>query len=164
MKNPRKKYISGKRQLDKIAPKRHQKYSPNLYKWLKRNPGIAAQAQVWREDNTKDLWIGFLGDDCLYWTGAMLMQVLCTGAKHSTGSYSFKQFKGMNVVENFWKEYIRIGRCAIDPEHKVWFLNSDTRYVGTTTGRKCQWCGQEQELIEEKRYLLDRYYKNVNYV
>jgi DNA-binding transcriptional regulator YiaG len=46
-------------------------------------------------------------------------------------------------LDSFWKDYIRIGLCAIDFEHKFDF---DNRYIFEGKLKTCRWCGEQQFL------------------
>ncbi len=126
-----------------ISPKKHERYSPNLYAWLtgKDERRHAGDHRVWK---CKDghLWIGWIFEGELI--GTMLNRVLCNGRREKTMCYpaSLK----LKEVKGFWKRYMEIGRCAIDTAHTTPFLNSSSRWLVDGDSRCCQWCGCKQTL------------------
>jgi len=128
--------------FSKINPNKHQKYSPNLFKYLKKNIVHKHLDEAWLDkDGYK--WLGYINDEKEFF-GAMLNRVLCLGVKESSGCYYLAQFEGLTKVQDFWSEYIRMGRCAIDKDHDTHFINSESRYIENETHRECTWCGQKQ--------------------
>ncbi|MCK9394266.1 MAG: hypothetical protein M0Q44_01580 [Methylobacter sp.] len=47
----------------------------------------------------------------------------------------------LREVPDFWNRYTDIGRCAIDQEHKIYFVGDDTRWRTAGDHRECLWCG-----------------------
>ena len=45
------------------------------------------------------------------------------------------------LTGHFWSRYVRVGRCAIDTEHKMPFIRDETRWRVEGDLRHCQWCG-----------------------
>lgn len=121
--------------IKKINPRLGDKYSPNLYKYMRKNKGAQMYARAYK-DNDGHVWIGYIheGD----FIGARLNAILCNGSKVLTFCYS--RFDGLEEIKSFWPGYIRIGRCAIDPEHQTPFLG-DTRWEQKEGIRSCRWCG-----------------------
>jgi len=74
--------------------------------------------------------------------------VLCLGKK--AGLLCISKFeRELTILPDFWAEYTRRGRCAIDTEHQIGFVGGNERYkVIDGTRRVCQWCGHEQTLIK----------------
>jgi hypothetical protein len=129
--------------LSAINPKKHPKYSRNLYEWLshpdRRKSRRFKDIKVYRDSNDL-LWIGcvtpaLIGCSLM----AMLNSVLCNGSKEKWG---WRTGVGMVEVEGFWQEYEAIGRCAIDRDHEIAFVGGDTRWLQDGNTRHCQWCGQ----------------------
>lgn len=147
--------------LANIDPKHHERYSPNLFRWLKKNPIQAQHAQVWRDQNG-DLWIGY-NDDDIFLIGTRLVHVLSHGVKSDTGAYPLRGFTGgLTLIEDFWTRYMEIGRCAIDAPHQHHFLNATNRFISTEKDqiRTCRWCGQKQILRTKSRTVIDRTWVN----
>lgn len=127
-----------------VNPANGDKYSPNLYKWLKKfrqyNFGIYENsgASMFRGS----LFIGSI--DVPWFDGTHLRTVLCRGTKATmyayVGAHLFKE------LPDFWPRYIEIGRCAIDTDHIQRFVGDDNRYVTVGDTRTCQWCGASQHL------------------
>lgn len=56
-------------------------------------------------------------------------------------------------LPDFWTHYYEKGRCAIDPEHKVGFIDDESRWDvamedGKPQERKCQWCGSATQVMK----------------
>lgn len=121
-----------------VSPRKGAKYSPNLYRWL-TSPSNKHRTQTSRiyRDTTGDLWIGMIDNGDLI--GTRLMAVLCNGAKATT--FCFVGLKNLQEVADFWPRYVQNGRCAIDPEHTMYFIGDDTRWTVTGDTRNCLWCG-----------------------
>lgn len=127
-----------------IDPKLSEKYSPNLFKWLRKwdlaiDKDGNIQVGVYR--NLNHLYIGHLinGD----FIGSRMSRVLCNGSKEriwSSEGFDFEEVPG------FWQDYKEIGRCAIDKDHEIYFIGDKDRYRETEDGksRQCQWCGELQ--------------------
>lgn len=134
--------------LADIDPKRADKYSPNLYKFLKRTTErrMLERAEVWEMDGVQ--YIGFM-DGSDWFIGVRLFRVLCEGNRSSVRSmaHTLKCIEKMERVEGFWPEYVRIGRCAIDPKHSHVFTSKEPRYDYPKKDRRvCRWCGAEHRL------------------
>lgn len=62
----------------------------------------------------------------------------------------------MTDIADFWGRYLKIGRCAIDEDHTMHFINSENRYSMEGEIRTCNWCGAkhlrtvETKIIEEQ--------------
>jgi len=127
--------------IESLSPKVHEKYSENLYKFLKRR-GLKSPQKVFIDENS-DFWIGYFYDNDFI--GSRLMNVL-TNDQTSTWCFSSKNTPKLNLSEFFWRDYEKIGRCAIDRNHQIHFLKSDSRYKEEGDTRVCQWCGHKQKL------------------
>jgi hypothetical protein len=122
-----------------IAPNKGAKYSPNLFKWLTINGSHSSwSSKVYRDVNGL-LWIGIY-DGAGELMGSMLNGVLCNGVKE--GSAAHQRVKATEVT-NFWMDYVKSGRCAIDSAHETSYINDDSRWThhgenrfGTTTNSK----------------------------
>lgn len=153
--------------LRSIAPPNHPKYSPNLHRWLKKNarnrkpPGIFVGAGG-VEGFDGHLFIGWLNtcgchpDDL---TGSRLWQVLGSGGRAIVGVWVGR---GHFVEQkpDFWGDYLRIGRCAVDPKHEHSFIGDETRFVEEGDVRTCTWCGAVQrreryEVVKHRERWVD---------
>lgn len=128
--------------LTSISPARGAKFSPNLYRFLlrARSQAIRQYGRVYR-DESGTLWLGYFFDGDLI--GARLMNVLCEGAKTTT--FSFSKLGPLIEVEDFWSRYQAIGRCAIDPEHAITFIDDKTRWEEDGEQRECLWCSNARQ-------------------
>lgn len=128
------------------------KFSPNLYRWLKSRwggrfggRGLEQEPHVFR-DKDGTLWIGRM-DDTGCFIGARLMRVLC---KPSQEIYAWtrRSHPGMKLVKNFWRDYRRIGRCAIDKAHDGYWQHDDARWEVKGKTRHCRWCGNHKQRLK----------------
>lgn len=137
--------------LDEIHPDKSPSFSPMLYEYMKKHghfytDGGVAQTVFVVRDETADadvfgagaLLLGFRDERFL--TGTRLMAALGRGAKAEDAAYPVGS--GVEEVEGFWDNYLRLGRCAIDPAHQDRFQTDrfDERY----NSRVCRWCGHAQ--------------------
>ena len=134
-------------EIEQISPSKGEKFSPNLYRWLKKQRTSWA-LRVYRDtDNT--LWIGML-DGCEL-IGTRLIGVLCNGAHENTAAW-----QNIHAVEvpNFWANYVSGGRCAIDIDHSMRFINDESRWKVLGDHRECQWCGKaSQHLVRQSNII-----------
>lgn len=143
------------------------KYSPNLFrwaqKWVSRYAGWGAKANpaVFRAGD-KTLWIGRIGDDG-WFSGAKLMRVLCNGASQEIYAVAPSTARGFKPLPNFWRAYRRIGRCAIDKDHSIYWQEDDARWEVKGKKRSCRWCGKFHQRLqvrtEIKRTVVKKWVK-----
>jgi hypothetical protein len=140
--------------LSQIHPSAGKAFSPNLYEWMKKNAhfykdGAGTPHGVWRvkAGMARDafhegaLMLGMAGDQGDF-LGSRLMNVLCEGRKAATWCYPGLLAR-LEPLADFWSTYLRVGRCAIDPDHSIHYL--DERWAHRSeTQRVCVWCGLVQ--------------------
>lgn len=155
-------------ELAAINPDIHERYSPNLYRWLKKNHSRYEKYEVWRrqgEGNYTGLYVGYVHAAPFDkdFVGMRMNAILC----RIRGTSSSVCYSGMapEMVkdESFWPLYQSIGRCAIDPEHAQHFLNAKNRFSIAPDGkaRVCNWCGHEQVLRQWKEVIQREKWENV---
>lgn len=142
--------------LAAIDPSLNPAYSPNLHSfskaWMRR--ATREMPEVWRGDADWHLWIGTMykdGDD--HFVGCHLAAVLSKGAheNRNRGAYIGLNQHNMTHIADFWERYLKIGRCAIDEDHTIHFINSENRYSMDGDIRTCNWCGaKHQRTVETK--------------
>lgn len=139
--------------IEAINPVKDGKYSPNLYRWLKKRDEIhrAWNSRVFR-DSKGVLWVGVL-DDC-YLIGAKLVGVLCNGTKEQSRAYP--QGGNLEEIADFWPRYIRDGRCAIDTDHSMYFMGDEGRWSIDGETRRCLWCGNATQTLRHWQETVDR--------
>lgn len=132
--------------LRRIDPRHHPKFSPNLFRWLMKRGERhrRSDTSVFR-DTKGTLWIGYIDDEYNF-VGCRLMAVLCNGSKEYPGWFS-RLF--VTEIGDFWDQYAKIGRCAIDPKHTMVFVGDDTRWKVDGNIRQCLWCGKETQGLME---------------
>lgn len=131
--------------LQSIHPCNGVAFSPNLHRFMAaRQRRVSARFLHVYKDSEGTLWLGFLDEGMLI--GAQLMRVLCLGAK--TETYCFTHLGALAKVTDFWPRYQAVGRCAIDPDHKIAFIDDDTRWSREMDQRSCVWCSQCQQRLD----------------
>lgn len=130
--------------LPLIDPKINPKFSPNLHAWIKKRwSHLAINLVVTNPDEWGRRYIGHLDPE--NWLGcSKLNGVLCNGTKERT----FAIPNHLGIDQTFFDRYVRDGRCAIDPEHKTFFINDQTRWkeIGSGLTRECLWCGHHVQV------------------
>lgn len=145
------------RSIADLSPNLGAAYSPNLYQWLHRrgtgrNEGVVldrvyrvrAGSKLADHYGAGALLIGspfeaYEGDTDV--SAVRMMEVLCHGAAATTVCLA-GALGSLDEVPDFWASYQRIGRCAIDLEHKTSFVGS-VRYTTTNGISTCLWCGRQ---------------------
>lgn len=155
--------------LKDIAPAISAAFSPNLHRWMKsrghayKDGGVAETVYRVLPNSrlAKEFGAGTLMIGCPYgqyegdtdFSGSMLMAVLCNGSKATRYCY-VGAMHSLEVVEGFWDSYLKVGRCAIDPEHKEHFHGGE-RYSVACEVRTCLWCGVQHQKIITMRTVFD---------
>ena len=62
----------------------------------------------------------------------------------------------MTEIEGFWQQYEAIGRCAIDPDHNMFFVGDEHRWRQEGDTRHCQWCGQVTQRLHTWTETVER--------
>jgi hypothetical protein len=122
--------------LSRIAPQAGFRFSPNLHAFLAKHTSLAWLARVFH-DKSGLAYLGFI-DDTGQLIGARLNQVLSMGVKTTLCSY----YGEWTERVAFWDEYVADGRCAIDREHVVSYVGSETRWRTHGDCRSCIWCNK----------------------
>ena len=141
--------------LNSIKPKNlkiSDKYSANLYKYLKKNPNarIYMSKRCLIKDipieygegslNTYNTFVGQIYDDFL--SGNKLMEIL---QKNTNNHWAFmlSQLDLEDITEQFFCDYKSIGRCLWDKNHHRSMRYDDNRFTYINEdSRICNWCGQ----------------------
>ena len=132
--------------LKSINPKLKDSYSPNLYRYVRHQHTkyFRELLNVYRHDNG-NLWIGFVGDFDDF-IGSPLISSLVNGGRQPRGCFPKTAHK-LTLLEYFWPYYIEIGLCVIDPEHKRYFIDGESRWKMTSKNiRTCQWCNEFRQV------------------
>lgn len=154
--------------LRDLAPELSPAFSPNLHKYLKahghfyRDGGtiegvykIRAGTKAAEVYGAGTLMLGFEDDG--FFVGTRMISALCHGAKAERAAYPIG--RSVELVEGFWDQYLNVGRCAIDPEHKEAFMGDRFSMDGDT--RTCLWCGVKHERVLTPRTVFDESWKPV---
>ena len=158
--------------LRDVAASKSPSYSPNLYRWLLKKGHFFSDGGilqcVFRVKNKTQaaevfgagtLLIGYRCQDVdsnpvdKDFIGVRLMATLCQGSKADSWCYSGIT-DDIELVENFWDQYLRVGRCAIDPEHEEHFSGAK-RYTEADEERSCLWCGAQHRKEFHRRTVQD---------
>lgn len=157
--------------IEQLNPKRNPKYSKNLYNWLRRRekehptfPIERILLPVFRCEENKILWIGHLDEEWLH--GCKLMSILCNGASQKDCVYKVGyHMKELNLIPDFWEQYLADGRCAIDRKHQMSFIGDESRWKVDGSIRDCLWCGNHrQELVQWEEIVRKQEWKPVKVV
>lgn len=145
-----------------ISPQQSPSFSPNLFKYLKANGhffedgGILEDLFVAVEGTEAaeffgvgTLLIGYIDEACFI--GSRIGAALSQGNKAPKHAYLCTE--GLQRVDGFWDNYLKIGRCAIDPEHKIHFMGD--RFSMNQDTRTCLWCGATHERVLTPRTVFD---------
>jgi hypothetical protein len=138
--------------LKDLAPRHSASYSTNLYRWLRargtgrREGGVLDVVYKVKEGSRVAHFMGagtlvighpyngYEGDTDV--SGTRVIEVLVNGAE-AERLCLVGAADSLEPVPDFWERYIKIGRCAFDPQHKEHF-------TGTNRCTKtCLWCGAE---------------------
>ncbi len=133
--------------LEKINPKNGSKFSPNLFKFIKSKKSRGLY-RVYK-DAKGTLYIGHIDNDFgdgPWFTGAMLITVLCLGFSSTTYAKAVRENELVEVV-GFWDDYYKNGRCAIDTDHTGSFMGDDDRWNQSGDKRECTWCGNFSQVL-----------------
>lgn len=154
--------------LEQLAPSISVAFSPNLHSWMRakghfyRDGGVLQGVFRVKPDTRLAECFGagtlLIGYPCAQYkgdndfVGIRLISALCEGAKAGSFCYAGPT-SGLQEVVGFWDQYLLVGRCAMDPDHKVHFM--DDRYSLNGDIRTCRWCGVKHERVITPRTVLD---------
>lgn len=148
--------------------RKSDKYSKNIYKYLKDNPRLM---RVWCDespfDDTDPLYEGCVrkpfdvnnmdlrnlyfglpepGTVCIL---GKSINSLIHGGRGSQETFSYigpKCTKYVEVTKEFYEKYIEIGRCIYG--HRLHLQDDEDRFTYLDDKhRKCNWCGHEEHLV-----------------
>lgn len=160
--------------LSQICPTKSAAFSPNLHKWMRRHAHffkeggvmdtvfrVRPEGKLAESFGPGTLLIGqayaqYKGD--ADFSGVRLMAALCQGADAGRFCY-IGAMNGLEELKGFWDGYLKVGRCAIDPEHREHFMGDRFRMDGDT--RTCLWCGAKHERVLTPRTVFDESWQSV---
>jgi hypothetical protein len=152
--------------VKQLDPAKSASFSPNLHRWMRAKANfykdggvlqtvyrVKPDTSLARDIGVDTLMIGFAEDPAEKgFVGVRLMSVLCQGVK--AGSfYYIGMARMLEEIEGFWDQYLKVGRCAIDPTHKEGFMAD--RYTMDSDTRTCLWCGAKHERVQTPRTVFD---------
>ncbi len=121
------------------------KYSQNFFRFLRKfeKDNTYSPTEVFATVPGRHLYVGYAFDGDIIGAQMLGGQILSDGARTEVYSMGGRDFER---VEGFWDLYLRVGRCAIDPEHKIHFQCGDRRFDSVSEDiRSCRWCGVKQK-------------------
>lgn len=131
-----------------INPKLSPAFSANLFKWLQKHGRAGDTVYRFGEGELSAIYRAgtlFIGqpyndyhNDTAF-SGALLMSVLCVGKSATRWCYPGYALE-LSAIESFWDRYCTVGRCAIDPDHRIGFVDDAKRYVMGNHQHTCSWC------------------------
>jgi hypothetical protein len=131
----------------KINPKNGNKFSPNLYKFIKAKK-CRLLYKIYK-DARGAFYIGTVDNDYgdgIWFTGTLLMRVLCLGRGADTYARAIAKNDFVEVVD-FWDDYYKYGRCAVDIDHTGSFMGDNGRWIQFGDKRECTWCGNFSQVL-----------------
>lgn len=129
-----------------IDPKLNPAYSPNLHAFVRSKVDSIQVFRVSRNYGVLRvgmLAIGYIHDG--HFVGCLLNSALCHGRKARTWCFA-GHADGVELIPEFWERYLKVGRCAIDPDHTTLYIDERWTHV-TDDKRRCLWCGHEQHRV-----------------
>ncbi len=141
-------------QVRQIDPAVHEKFSPNLHAWVKRWFKKSSEQEpidAFRTASDGFEYVGYLFDGDVI--GSCVRDILHRDhGKAEIYSCAFR----LERYPDFWPRYLKVGRCALDPDHRQSFLNAKGRYLlEGEDARVCTWCGYRQRretIVVQKTY------------
>lgn len=160
-------------ELNMIKPKnvkKSDKYSSQIYKYLKHNPNYR---KVWFDTssydidsgkcvnesfdinsiNMRNIYFGIPACDSTICIRGKCVMGLVSGNRGSQVTYSYignKNSYYIDITKEFYEKYIEIGRCIYG--HNRYIRDEDEKFTYISEKhRKCNWCGKE-EYLETKTY------------
>lgn len=125
--------------VETINPKRNPAYNPYLYAFLAKSCFRSKSVSFYRVRG--EPWVG-TEDSTGRFIGGPVDAVVVSGAGVSTTSWPLRP--GQHRDDALWAEYLRIGVCALFPEHRDG--DYPQRWVTDGGKRTCQWCGRVEYL------------------
>lgn len=161
-------------ELTLIKPKNlkvSDKYSANLYKYLKKNPNsriymnktclikeVPLTYQI-GELSIYNTYVGQLGGNFLI--GNKLIEILRKPNKQKW-AFMKSDLEIEDITDQFMHDYKLIGRCLWDGKHNKWQLGTENRFTYINDNERfCNWCGCHQnkrievEVIEREHIIWD---------
>jgi len=129
--------------INDIKPKtqgKSDKYSWNLYAYLKKNRGT--HRILW--DNSKDKQLNPMYIYVLQGTIGRSLQSIMWNVRGDTYCYSaFPLDTYADITDTFWESYVAKGRCVFLSHSHPWIQGDEHRYTMLDDDTKvCQWCGE----------------------
>jgi len=148
--------------------KESDKFSWGLYKCLKKNknyskvffstwnPMNGSKVELdWDNLNISNIIIGFGDAEKRRVSGERLRNIVSGTTMEYCFDYTPREF--IDITDEFWERYQKIGRCLLFPHHKkFWLQGEKNRYTYVNGTRKCNWCGKWQKKHIEKKTAIER--------
>lgn len=139
------------------------KFSWNIYRYLRDNARTDVRICLCKKsffdgseikyDQSKSihaiqLYI-FIGNGFI---GNRIYDIMGRGEHSKIKSYSWVDYHNefIDITQQFFDEYLMIGRCIFDRNHRMWWVGGDNQYSQVDEClRECKWCGQKLKKIVE---------------
>lgn len=139
-------------ELNAIKPKTSgisDKYSANLYKYLKKNPQSRVYtpiAEKYSKDtfSAGDVWLGVFHIVGLTGIAGKRLQMILSGENSMNHLMPANREEYVDITAKFFEDYKEIGRCLLDPSHTGWLRYDEGRFTFSENARTCNWCGRTQ--------------------
>lgn len=127
--------------IERFNPKLGDKYSENLYKFLKKNVKKYGTPLVGKLSDGRHGVFWRLCKCHIEYSGAFLDSISSWGTRTEIYTWANE----IVLVDDFWDRYEKSGKCAADPEHRGWGMKE--RWNEGADLRTCNWCGLQQKKI-----------------
>ena len=142
--------------LKDIDPKKSDKFSVGLNRFMRKHKHQALNVYTVKSRShiRPRLFIGHTRDEPGWFYGVDFFAAIHHGGRAEV--FAFPPGLGMKFepIPDFWERYIKVGRCAFDPDHKSY----GERWESAGDTRTCRWCGVVQrrvtwtETVERERW------------
>ena len=130
------------------VPEKPDKYSWNLYLYLKRNRNENIRAYKDKRGET------IVGHECD--GGSRGMNVLSILWDDKAQEYSLGIYGELKEVPKYFEKYQRIGRCLMISHDQPWVPGGEHRFTVVNNTRRCNWCGKWQHKKIHKKTVVVR--------
>ena len=130
------------------VPEKPDKYSWNLYLYLKRNRNKNIRAY---KDKSGKTVVGWECDGGV--AGFNLVSILWN---NKAQEFFMDSYWGLKEIPRYFEKYQRIGRCLMVPHDEPWVPGGEHRFTIVNNTRRCNWCGKWQHKKIHKKTVVFR--------
>lgn len=138
-------------------PKVSDRYSWSIYQWVKTNGTNFRVLLDPSEDEILTRRLYFIRNEGGRGTVGSNVHSIMSGQRTLYCFSLYPLHKYPDVTEWFWINYLRFGRCMVDPGHSKYFLGDDERYTMINkNSKRCNWCGKYLKRNIRKQVSIER--------